>query len=127
MGSYVASLGREGLGTAIEIRDRPQENSRGGPWMSRLGDGRTDTYRHHPTEGTSVFPLILMRLTLLYSAGCVEHIRILNVLGYLDVFPIEYHFALSAIRLAAVLFSDFIFMCVFHQASKVIIRAAWSA
>ena len=29
----------------------PQDNGRTGSWMSRLGDGRVDRYRHHATEG----------------------------------------------------------------------------
>ena len=52
IGSYAASLPREALGTAMEIRDRPQDNNHTGSWMPRLGDGRADRYRHHPTEGT---------------------------------------------------------------------------
>ncbi len=51
IGSYAASLSREALATPMEIRDRSQENSHGGPWMPRVGDGRPDRYRHHATEG----------------------------------------------------------------------------
>lgn len=52
LGSYPAtSLSREGSGTTMEIRDRPQENSHSAPWMQRIGDGRADRYRHHVLEG----------------------------------------------------------------------------
>ena len=55
LGSYTAHLPRENLGTPMEIRDRPQENSHGGSWLSRVADGRADRYRHHATEGTLQF------------------------------------------------------------------------
>ena len=51
IGSYTAHLPRENLGTPMEIRDRPQENSHGASWLSRVADGRPDRYRHHATEG----------------------------------------------------------------------------
>ena len=51
IGSYATRLPREGLGTAMEIRDRSLDNSHGASWMSRVADGRTDRYRHHPTDG----------------------------------------------------------------------------
>ena len=51
IGSYTAHLPRENVATPMEIRDRPQENSHGGSWLSRVADGRPDRYRHHATEG----------------------------------------------------------------------------
>ena len=53
IGSYAASLPREGLGTAMEIRDRSLDNNHGAPWISRVADGRADRYRHHATDGQS--------------------------------------------------------------------------
>lgn len=46
VGSYATSVPRDAPGTLMEIRDRPQENHHAGSWMSRLGDGRADRYRH---------------------------------------------------------------------------------
>ena len=51
IGSYAATLSRDGLGTGMETRERTKENSHSGSWMPRLGDGRADRYRHHAAEG----------------------------------------------------------------------------
>ena len=51
VGSYAASLPRDALGTAMEIREKPQDNNHSGSWMSRIGDGRADRYRQYTTEG----------------------------------------------------------------------------
>ena len=55
----------------MEIRDRPQENSHGGSWLSRVADGRPDRYRHHATEGKLHFTQkgYLFILIIRYSIG----------------------------------------------------------
>ena len=67
LGSYTTHLPRENLGTPMEIRDRPQENSHGASWLSRVADGRADRYRHHATEGKLHFLQKECVLTLIIS------------------------------------------------------------
>ena len=99
IGSYTAHPPREKLGTPMEIRDRPQENSHGASWLSRVADGRADRYRHHATEGKLQFiqkgcVLVLIVFYCILQPNFVG----ISSISFLGEYPSPYHcFALNAI------------------------------
>lgn len=86
IGSYATSMPRDAPGTVMEIRDRPQEHNHAGSWMSRLGDGRADRYRHIASEGKFQRTSHLDSICFLFPPCCTLHVglvgpqRVCNVL-----------------------------------------------